>query len=1614
MPETSERLEALRAARVERDAERRDAQAARLSLLAAQRAAERAKRSGGDTGQADIARARAAVRARAETESAADARVKEAVGDLLRDLSPASLTRSWSADIPILLMPLRIETRYRDDELWVRVFPDEIAVDTHEEWLTAKEKEAGEDYWRARAETMDETGHKTAWRRLAAVAGDSRGSYVALRTRPENWGEPDLVADALDFPDQPILKQDAWTEPPRVRVLPDRLHLLLLRGGKVVRSVDGRPIADIVHAGPAPVADDGGASWDRDEDDGQIRFDDKSLWLKDFRRAEAEGLGFSLALGEDDDNGFEELIVLGLKHSADAEDGAALIAELFQAHRFSPKGLALVPQGTATNNSSDEDSGFESIDWFADGSFSAIKAGEADAAPTRELAQATDGERLEAYLGLPPGLLRGIANADRCDHAEAVAMNAALYPGTLGYVLRTMLQEVVPEARIEEIRQLFTGSVTGRGPLAALRVGNQPYGILLASAPPRDSADLGEPAGRGERMTIDRALEAVLARARRHWENFLPELARLGAAKDASADLLAVLGLHPNSVAHFQRVAVSFDHLSNLAAFQSGGHRFDDAQEQLFQGWVADLMLLGLGYRPNRPDGSAKPFPPLLELIHASRPTSIPSSHLIDGLPFSEQDPIKPYDEAASRNYIDWLIANARDAGALRRQDFGGAPIPTFLLYMMMRHALLIQTSVSVNRFLADIGIEAAELVVTRKFTGLTSARELSPWEILAAPARAVKGELASELPLIAHVHRAEFRQGPKASIGAPLGEMLAAYERLRGLPTARLERLLVEHLDTLSYRLDAWETALIDRRLVTRRNGGQAGASGRTGLYLGSVGYLEAVRRPRKLSRRPVKEERLPPALRMPGGSALYVQDKPAGYFHVPSINHATAGAVLRSGYLSHATPADPSPLAVNLGSRRTRRAKELLDGLRRGQSLEVLLGIEFERRLHDATTRAVGPVILNQFRPALRAAFPIKRMKTPRAGHPEEQPEIVADLSVVNGVDLARSGASFPTGIAGLESVDTDQINELVLAREAVRDSLDALKDVITAESAYQLALGNFDRSAAIVQSMAEPSPSPEIEVIRSSRGTSLSFTQRVALQFDVAAAGAWPGPTTPRARAEAPLNAWLVSLLPTPDQIGCKVVFTLDNASSEVAVPAAALRLQPIDLMFLARRGGSDGAPAELEARIRDAALQLSGADPRSTAAIAFTQPAAIGATTLAEALALLDLVHQLVAPARPLDGRDSLTVTIEGAPAESTGIDLAELDTRVGKIITDFAPLLAALNDAIATASAPGAGNAGLAALAAAQRAISDAGAALAYPGSASDTWVGHAESVAAALQEGLDRAGALHAEAGAAGIAIADAADKLVGAARALLGADFPLMPRFAYPNASAIAACEAGRAGLLAFAKAQAPEGDPVQEMLTGVAQVRPAIHVLHRLGLMHDLRLGTPIDAAALQLPPRENDVWLGAALPPGHEIFADTLSLVQIRPQGFNPTAKQCGLLIDQWTEALPRESEVTGLAFGFEQPNSEALQTLLLAVAGPEAKEWSWEALIESVRDTIHRAKLRAIEPDMLDRVDGLTAIIPATMAEFSTSKGGLSLDFGLASPLLLSQAIATGVFTVSGGD
>ena len=65
------------------------------------------------------------------------------------DRSGAAAATQLSDDFPVLLGPVRVETRFTATELLVRVFPDDWAVDAFEPRPTAAEVAALDAYWTA-------------------------------------------------------------------------------------------------------------------------------------------------------------------------------------------------------------------------------------------------------------------------------------------------------------------------------------------------------------------------------------------------------------------------------------------------------------------------------------------------------------------------------------------------------------------------------------------------------------------------------------------------------------------------------------------------------------------------------------------------------------------------------------------------------------------------------------------------------------------------------------------------------------------------------------------------------------------------------------------------------------------------------------------------------------------------------------------------------------------------------------------------------------------------------------------------------------------------------------------------------------------------------------------------------------------------------------------------------------------------------------------------------------------------------------------------------------------------------------------------------------------------
>ena len=240
---------------------------------------------------------------------------------------------------------------------------------------------------------------------------------------------------------------------------------------------------------------------------------------------------------------------------------------------------------------------------------------------------------------------------------------------------------------------------------------------------------------------------------------------------------------------------------------------------------------------------------------------------------------------------------------------------------------------------------------------------------------------------------------------------------------------------------------------------------------------------------------------------------------------------------------------------------------------------------------------------------------------------------------------------------------------------------------------------------------------------------------------------------------------------------------------------------------------------------------------------------------------------------------------------------------------------------------------------------------------------------------LDRATAMFNKA-TADKTIEDQVVLLLAAGKILFGETFDWLPKFTCHNEIDLATADTDRAQLLKHAVDGPPgmtEREVIEEWLQGLARVRPKLHGWEMVRTLAEALNDIPLELRPVQVPYRAKDSWLAIAFPakdpndPGKSfgISRDTLSIAAHGASAFQPGTRQCGLLIDDWTEEIPTAHEITGISFRFNQPNATPPQALLLAVTPEETGSWDWDDLIGTLADTLRRAKRRAVEPAQLEK-------------------------------------------------
>lgn len=220
-----------------------------------------------------------------------------------------------TTDVPLLLLPVRLETRFRGNQLLIRVYPDAVHVDSFERRLTEVEIQWGKHFWEQTQLAKNETNpelrqakERNAWTQLVQVFGAQRAAWIAKAVSTNQ-------VEKLDDP------KTAHT--PCTELLPD----YWVASGPFSYEVNGEVKSETLFKRGKDIEYEGGSDRifvmprlkegltpDKFKDDPHVG------WLVNFAKAEQIGMGLTIDLPGSKWK-IDQLFVYGVKASLNHDKG---------------------------------------------------------------------------------------------------------------------------------------------------------------------------------------------------------------------------------------------------------------------------------------------------------------------------------------------------------------------------------------------------------------------------------------------------------------------------------------------------------------------------------------------------------------------------------------------------------------------------------------------------------------------------------------------------------------------------------------------------------------------------------------------------------------------------------------------------------------------------------------------------------------------------------------------------------------------------------------------------------------------------------------------------------------------------------------------------------------------------------------------------------------------------------------------------------------------------------------------------------------------------------------------------------------------------------------------
>ncbi|MGC0327368.1 hypothetical protein RKD23_000358 [Streptomyces sp. SAI-170] len=1468
----------------------------------------------------------------AQDDAAAQETRHDAAREAYRELASAE-PGLWDDDSgadPLLLLPLRLETVYRNDgeaglELMIRAYPDDIHIDSLDPTLTAAERTATEAYWReVWAAGPHYERRESAWTRLVTAIGPGRAAWAVKALRPSRTEPPDTETPAgvtgpspEPWEAQPQMREGTWTRAAHSYVLPDRLVFSGYEADDDDQPVllwreEGASIPEVLDVGPGPDSPEPPA------------------WLSDFDEAVRVGMGVKVLIEGEMRPDFALVTVTGVRGGT-SENTEGLIGTLLDAHRCTD-GLAVLPTGTPTNNTDATRSA-----WRTRMPPPTPEEADAQGAALGDLPPGDPHAAARIALALGPAAGRVVAETadglDLDDHDLLTELHAAI--GAMGAAsTRWRAYDADTPVDLAFLVSHFIDHVRARGQLPTLRVGRQPYGIL-----PATSLDLWHGT-------------EVDPRIFDHIQGF-----RSFAESESWRA--------PSVGSRFDPDEVINDLLHRLPA----SRRVRFVQQVPVDPPVLPVPDTPVGVPTNSyfawlepPDLEIPPFPLEFSVVDEASPEL---QELLNAGPLGTlHGVLRGVGEAMaehgdpSAEVLQPMFDLAPAFKGLRDGRLGlwyhFATIVLYMYYQRLQQRIQAGGSLEPVVSLLDDQVTVPDGTVA----------DLFDWAAVAIDRLVIAEGMASgDLPRLERL---------LCEVLDTQSHRLDAW--ITSVASARLERQRRDrpegtHLGAYGWVTDlhprGWEPPSVptdpeDDELVAGQDGdGEAGeevAEGGEGTPEGSGEVPEGG------DEMPEDEEArnawllggIPADTGEPTGGDSG-EDRTSGqsndgYLMAPSMHQATTAAVLRSGWLSHT---DDEAFCIDLRASRVRKALAVVDGIRSGQTLGALLGYRLERALHDAD--------LDQLINAFRMSYPTPRLADPEAPGSEEARTATAARDVVDGQALVADFLANGRDLQNLEPLRSQLSDDLLpLLDQAlplvdeVAATVDAVGDLLLAESVHHLVAGNPLRAGQAADGIARGDNLPQdFDVLRTPRAA-VDVTHRLGLLTPMTGTEGWAA-DRPLAALDPALERWCQTRLGPASGWS----FAFGDPDSPTPVGLADLGVCALETVLGA------GLFAHRADQVSTALGDPGGTLARrllrqAPAGAAVTEP---GAARFAELQLLCQALADVLAAGRPLLVTDLDTT----AGADWSADDLPELAARVTAWHTAVTSSLAELDEEFE--ELPDTADAVVRRL----EILAGLGVPNAWPTADAEQVEALGEQARAVL--GRFRAEPLPPLPGPPPqdpSAVLEWVTQLRTAVSSVFGRTLPVLPVLRLDGSAAAAA--------LTGPAPQGADEDAVADWLLEMERVRPQAGVLGDALAAAETLAGTaPCTSVVAQVPTGQPWIARGPAPVPSRRQPAPHHCAV-LRTDGTPDPARIAGLVVDAWTETVPEpargdtaeQEELGGLAFHYNQPDARAPQALLLALPPDPQRGWRMQDVHAVVEETFALARLRGMDLTDLFALRGLLPV------------------------------------------